>query len=320
MRKEHAEVVVVGIDGSATANLALEWAADEAERRGVPLVIAYAGHLDHGGALIEDTARSALREVCTYGKTLLSDALATAVENHRLIDVRTELREIAPAQMLIELSETAAILAVGRGNDGPVTRFIFGSTAQRVAEHARCPVVVVGPDTPPPSTHTIVVGVSDSPGGHEAMRFACSEALTRKAKVVGVRSWTELNWARVGFPFPPGVSYKSLQSGEEGLLDECIRAARDVYPGVEITGVVTEQPAYAALEQAAQQADLLVIGCRRAEGGHLSRLGPLASWLLHHSPCPVAIVGHTSAVATEQETALASSRPLHDPVFQPASS
>ena len=27
---------------------------------------------------------------------------------------------------------------------------------------------------------------------------------------------------------------------------------------------------------------------------HLPRLGPLASWLLHHSPCPVAIVGRTA--------------------------
>lgn len=320
MQSEQSGAVVVGVDGSVAAAQALEWAADEAERRGVPLVIAYAGHLAHRGALVEDTARSAMRDICAYGEELLEDAVATAVEDRRLVDVRAELRELGPAEMLIELSETASVLAVGRGHEGPVARFVFGSVTQRVAGHAHCPVVVVGPEAPPPSSATIVVGVSDSPGGQRAMRFACIEAVARQAKVQAVRSWTELNWARVGFPFPPDVSFKSVQAGEQAILDECVRAARDTYPGLEIAGVLTEQPAYVALEKAAEEADLLVVGCRRDEGSHLPRLGPLASWLLHHSRCPVAIVGRSTAVATAAETALTPSRPLHASVPLPASS
>lgn len=320
MQQEHDRAVVVGIDGSAAAAAALEWAADEAERRSVPLVIAYAGHLVHRGALIEATARSALREIRAYGQGLLSDAIATAVENRRLVDVRSDLREAAPARLLIDLSEAASVLAVGRGEEGPIARFVFGSVTQRVTEHAHCPVVVVGPDTPLSTTQTIVVGVSDSPGGQRAMQFACAEAAVRKAKVQAVRSWTELNWARLGFPFLLEAPFKSLQAGEQAVLDECVRAAHDAYPDLEITGLLTEQPAHVALEKAAHDADLLVVGCRREEGSHLLRLGPLASWLLHHSPCPVAIAGHTTAVATPAETALAPSHPLDVPMPQPASS
>jgi nucleotide-binding universal stress UspA family protein len=310
MSNEEAEVVVVGVDGSAAAEAALMWAADEAERRGVALVIAYAGHLAHRGALVEDTAKSAMRELSAYGRDLLEDSVATAVEDHRLVDVRTELREQAPAEMLIELSETASVVVVGRGNEGAIARFVFGSNTQRVAEHAHSPIVVVSAEAPPAASQTVVVGVSDSPGGQRAMQFACSEAMTRQAKVRAVRSWTELNWARVGLPYASEVSFKSLHAGEQALLDNCVRAARDEFRGLEIEGVLTEQPAYAALEQEASHADLLVVGCRREEGGYLPRLGPLASWLLHHSRCPVAIAGHSTAVATAGETALDPSRPV----------
>jgi nucleotide-binding universal stress UspA family protein len=320
MQNDPSGAVVVGVDGSPAAAAALEWAADEAERRSVPLVIAYAGHLAHRDALTEDTARSALHDTCAYGKELLEDAIATAVDSHRLVDVRTELRELDPAEMLIELSATASIVAVGRGNEGPIARFVFGSITQRVAAHAHCPVVVVGPDLPPLTTKAIVVGVSDSPGGQLAMQFACAEAVARNAKVQAVRSWTELNWARVGFPFPPEASFKSLQECEQAILDGCVRAARGAYPGLEIEGLLTEQPAYVALEKAAEAADLLVVGCRREEGSHLPRLGPLTSWLLHQSRCPVAIVGRSAAVATAEEKAVAPSHVLNASIAQPATS
>ena len=324
MQNDPSGAVVVGVDGSRAAAAALEWAADEAERRELPLVIAYGGHLAHRDALAGDTAHSALRDICAYGRGLIEDAMATAVENRRLVDVRTELREIGPAEMLIELSATAAVIVVGRGGESPIARFVFGSVTQRVAEHAHCPVVVVGPDLPPTKTETIVVGVSDSPGGLQALQFACAEATACHATVRALRSWTELNWARVGLPASPEVSFTSLREGEQAILDECVRPARDAHPGLGIEALLTEQSAYVALEKAAETADLLVIGCRRAEGGYLPRLGPLASWLLHHAACPVAIVGHPATVPTAESTAtepaFASTQSLRRPAPQPAAS
>jgi hypothetical protein len=44
---------------------------------------------------------------------------------------------------------------------------------------------------------------------------------------------------------------------------------------------------------------MLVLGCRRAPGHVLPRLGPLSSWAAHHFDCPVVIVGapHASSSA-----------------------
>jgi nucleotide-binding universal stress UspA family protein len=252
--------IVVGIDGSTSAANALEWAVGEAERRGLRLVIAHAGDVPRREALSEASARAVLDDVGSYGRELLADAVATVVEDH-VLDVRTELRYGDPAAMLIELSEDAQLLVVGRGNGGPLARFVLGSTSQRVAGHARCPVVVV--DTVPSASNRIVVGVSRSDGGRQAMDFACREAVARGAK---------------------------LRAGEAELLEEALAAARKQFPTLAIDGQSTGVPAHVALTEAAGAAALIVVGCRRGDGSVLPVLGPLASWMLHHAPCPVAIV------------------------------
>ncbi len=300
MSDVQAGSVVVGIDGSTAASQALDWAAGEAERRGVPLVIAYAGHISHPGALTPDTIQAASREVCEYGRELLADAIATVFENHGSVEASTELRETHPAEMLIEFSESAALVVVGRGNGGLLARFAFGSTTQRVADHAHCAVVVVAED-PLPAAGNVVVGVSASENGRRAMRFACSEASMCGATLVAIRSWPELNWAITGLGNSPDISLESLRIGEQALLDEWVRAAKDEFPGLEIDARLTDVPAEIALEEAAGSAALLVVGCRRPDRPHLPRLGPLTSWLMYHSACPIAMVGQTVAPESDAE-------------------
>jgi nucleotide-binding universal stress UspA family protein len=317
MSSTQNDPIVVGIDGSKAAAKALDWAADEAERRRARLVIAYAGHLADRGVLAERTARDAMGQICGYGRELLDEAVSIAVASRRLVDVKTELHEVPPAQLLIGLSETAAMLVVGRGDDGHLARFIFGSTTQRVAQHAHCPVIVVG-EGPPPTGGTIVVGTSETPGGEAALQFAAAEAAVRGADLLLVRSWSELNWARVGFPFPAEIPFRSLRSAEQATLDRSVQAIRGSFPGLHVDGRLAEQPAYAALEAAAHEAALLVIGCRRPDAGQLSRLGPLSSWLLHHSAGPVAIVGQRTAAVTAHEKTVQSPQRIPAVVPRPA--
>jgi nucleotide-binding universal stress UspA family protein len=318
MSTKRSDPIVVGIDGSTAAAKALDWAADEAQRRRLPLVIAYAGHIVDRTALVDRTARDAIAQICDYGRELLDDAVSIAVENRELVDVKTELREVSPAQLLIGLSETASALVVGRGDGGHLARFIFGSTTQRVAEHAYCPVVVVGADGPSRASDTIVVGASESTAGEAALQFAGAEAVVRGASLLLVRSWTELNWPRVGFPFPPEARFHSARDAEQARLDRCVQAAREAFPRLQIDGRLTEQPAYVALETAAHDAALLVIGCRRPEDSHLLRLGPLSSWLLHHCACPVAIVGQQTAAAMAHEATVRAPHRIPVTVPRPA--
>lgn len=58
------------------------------------------------------------------------------------------------------------------------------------------------------------------------------------------------------------------------------RSERDGSDGSQVVGKAS------ALLDAAVGADLLVVGCRRPFG----RLGPVPHAMLHHAPCPVAVV------------------------------
>ncbi|MBL1290808.1 universal stress protein [Streptomyces sp. For3] len=56
-------------------------------------------------------------------------------------------------------------------------------------------------------------------------------------------------------------------------------------------GPVVDGPAHHALLQAAQHADLLVLGVRHRHGIVHRELRPTHHAALRHSPCPVALVG-----------------------------
>lgn len=285
--------VVVGIDGSPSGAHALDWAADEAQRRGAGLLIAHAGHVAHQVRLRDETATAAQRDVCDFGRELLADAIATVADSNPRLPARTELHEEEPAGMLVRLGRQAALLVVGRGNGGPIARFVLGSTSQRVAEGAGCPVVVV--DSPAAASDTVVVGVSATDGGRSAIRFAAAEAQLRGSRLLAVRSQIELGLAATSLRSAPTSSVDALLSAERALLADAVDAVRAEHPTLLVESTLTDAPPHEALRDAAADAALLVVGCRRPPDSRLPHLGPHASWLLQHSPCPVAIVGQQSA-------------------------
>ena len=83
----------------------------------------------------------------------------------------------------------------------------------------------------------------------------------------------------------------------ESYLDECVAEAGENYPTVPVKAQLVDVPAHLALVDAARGAALLVVGCRRPEATYLSRVGPVASWLMHESPVPVALAGQTLQAA-----------------------
>ncbi|WP_413751987.1 universal stress protein [Streptomyces sp. R-74717] len=56
---------------------------------------------------------------------------------------------------------------------------------------------------------------------------------------------------------------------------------------------VEQGPVHQILIGAAADAELLVVGARRAGGHHGLRLGPVNHAVLHYAPCPVAVVPDT---------------------------
>ena len=298
------DTVVVGIDGSVAGSRALTWAADEAERRNAPLLVAHAGHVLQSDAISESTARSVLTDLCAFGEELLTEAVASISDTNPAVEVKTLLSNDHPAQLLIDLSRSASVVVVGRAAEPALQRFVFGSVTKHLADRAHCPVVVV-PGTQASAEGRVVVGVSQSPSGLNAFDFACVEAALRGTHVLAVRSAAEFPWAMNSSYQTGGVSMDSAEGAQRAVLEHCVARAHELHPGVKIETELTFVPAESYLSTVTDAA-LIVVGCRRTGTDHLPRLGPLTAWLLQHTDSPVVVIGQEGADAagpTEEEGA-----------------
>ena len=143
MSDSEQKPVVVGVDGSPSAQAALRWAADEARSRGVPLTVISAWYREPGMVIGPLPA-----EIGIELTPERLDAAQHAVLDHAVKDVTdVELRTVVvhgdPRTELTKASANAELLVVGNRGRGPIVEAILGSVSSYCVHHARCPVVVV---------------------------------------------------------------------------------------------------------------------------------------------------------------------------------
>ncbi len=140
----------------------------------------------------------------------------------------------------------------------------------------------------------IVVGVDTSAAGRDALRWALREAVARTLPVTAVRAWTI---PAMEISYPLGMAVDGLgqhaHTAAEQLLAEEVKLATEEVPGADAVEVRTAALMGASAQvvlDAAQDAELVVVGSRGA--GPLSRavLGSVSSSVLHHATCPVVVV------------------------------
>lgn len=144
---------------------------------------------------------------------------------------------------------------------------------------------------------TIVVGIDGSVGSTEALKFAIAEARLRKAKLKAVTAWT-LTYvaAPIGMMAPIDEALiPELQNNAAAVLDKALADALGPEPDVEIEKAVLEGTPAQVLVDAAQGADLLVVGTRGHGGFTGLLLGSVSQQAAHHAPCPIVIVPHPKA-------------------------
>ena len=124
--------VVVGVDGSADGETAAGWAAQEAARQGVPLVVA---HSNVTSSLFEDAGDDEKAQA-------LVDATAEAVRRDGL-DVTTYVTREGAGRGLVGYVGADDLLVVGTHGRGAAMRLLIGSTSAYCVEHATGAVVVV---------------------------------------------------------------------------------------------------------------------------------------------------------------------------------
>ena len=137
--------IVVGIDGSETAQRALRWAIDEARRRDARLDVIHVWHMPFVGVTpyspppqwdMADFEAEAEREL----KRSVEAEDTTGVEVHRVLAIGSA------AGTLIDNGKGADLIVVGSRGRGGFVGLLLGSVSQQVVHHAPCPVVVVPAD------------------------------------------------------------------------------------------------------------------------------------------------------------------------------
>lgn len=131
--------VVVGLDGSTTADSAMTWAATVGTDPGDYLSLNYAWGSNGVGMETGEVVHRLTRT----GKEMLEEAARGLVDSGRT--VTTQL-DYGPAEtMLLGSSEDADLLVVGSRGRGSLSSLLLGSVSLHCVSRAHCPVAVVRP-------------------------------------------------------------------------------------------------------------------------------------------------------------------------------
>jgi nucleotide-binding universal stress UspA family protein len=137
-------------------------------------------------------------------------------------------------------------------------------------------------------TMHIVVGVDESEGAAEALRWAVREADARDAVLTAalVWGWLDQHHLDPGEPFDPKYHEADALAQLEQMVAKALLTG--VPPGIRLKAI--SDLAGPGLVRAAADADLLVVGARGLGGFKGLLVGSVSQHCLHHAPCPVAVV------------------------------
>jgi nucleotide-binding universal stress UspA family protein len=134
--------VLVGVDGSAPAHAALEFAVREARLRDAALVAVMAVHIPDYAWLDPYGTRSHPEEdVLRLAREKLDRMLASG--NTEGLELDPVVTAVPASQALLDRSANCDLLVVGSRGRGGFRGLVLGSVSMQCVLHARCPVTVV---------------------------------------------------------------------------------------------------------------------------------------------------------------------------------
>ena len=141
---------------------------------------------------------------------------------------------------------------------------------------------------PAGSPPRIVVGVDGSEPSKRALRWAADQAKLVGGELEAVTAWEyppTLGWAP---PYPSDFDPdKDARTALQGTIDAVLGPDH----GAVIVTVTEGHPAF-VLTEAAQGAELLVVGSRGHGAFAGMLLGSVSEYCASHAPCPVVVVRH----------------------------
>ncbi|GJF28102.1 universal stress protein [Kitasatospora sp. NE20-6] len=277
--------VVVGVDGSAHAAAAADWAAQEAVRRGCALHLVHA--VNTGTVTLSPRTSSAVTDLILHdADAVLADALGKVRASHPTLRLTGDVVPRDAAEAVLTAAEHAELAVVGTRGHGGFASLLLGSVSLRVAAHASCPVVVVR-GAPQVGSHVLVAVRDEHDGG--TLRFALRTGELTGLPVHALHTWSPVV-ADVGHMAPMVDEIGEEARLHEQLLRHTCDPIREEFPDVVFEARQEHGATAGTLVEASRKAALLVVS-RRQPAPHFGlRLGTAVHAVLHHAYCPVAVV------------------------------
>jgi nucleotide-binding universal stress UspA family protein len=132
--------IVLGYDGSDSANAALRETIVRAKWRDAKVVVVFGFNINLLGGVEKGSIREALEQV---GSSALERAVTDLVAAD--VEVSSRLVEAKPADALIQVAEEveADTIVVGTVGENPITGALLGSVVLRLVQRSKVPLLVV---------------------------------------------------------------------------------------------------------------------------------------------------------------------------------
>ncbi|TKK85389.1 universal stress protein [Herbidospora galbida] len=275
------KVVTVGVDGSPNSLAAVEWAADDAARRGAWLRIVHV--VDRSPYRFVHSPQLE-RQIARVTGQIMSAAEKTARHRRPGLGMRLEHREGRPAEVLRRLAAESSGLVLGSRGMSRTAGGILGSVSTQVAGHAAGPVVIVR-DRPGRQVGEVVIGLDDSADCQRPISYAFEQANLHRAEIRALHAWS-----LPGHTYAPEVDYDihAVRAHQRAVAANQLARHRKRYPALPVFDDLRSAHPVEALVEASLRADLVVVGAHGQAGSMV--MGSVSRRVLRHARCPIAVV------------------------------
>ncbi|ALE05635.1 hypothetical protein AL755_09335 [Arthrobacter sp. ERGS1:01] len=274
--------IFVGVDQSASSRAALEWGARRAESLHLALLLVHVipDYLVSPGNLEYQNVKDAIAG-------LLESEAIRARELAPSSEVQTKLMFGETVPVLAQLSGDAAMVVVGTDRTADGHGEGFGAVTLQIAMVARCPVAVIPAHYSAAGYAGVVVGIDGSAHSTKAANFAAAEALSGGSELTLIHaSRAHSGWLSSSTVGPRIAAWD--ETAGRMILETAVTCLRAHYIHLTVCDrLETGDGPAKALIDAAQGAQLLVVGSRGSGAVQHALMGSVTQDVLLHVPCPL---------------------------------
>ncbi|TFB77293.1 universal stress protein [Cryobacterium glaciale] len=135
--------IVVGVDGSAASNAAIEFAAAEAERSGEDLIAIHAWQEPLVWRDTTEPDARFLETLETSHRRILDESLRTVAARYSMVRIRPSLVRGPAQSVLLDAARGAALLVVGDHGIKGLSKLLLGSVSHSIVLNIQSPMVVI---------------------------------------------------------------------------------------------------------------------------------------------------------------------------------